>query len=150
MQVIVGALLAGVAAFAAVVAVLGPQRVVAPPDLPVVSLIAAGIAVSVMYVRAVLTRALVMNARLRLAGDDEDIPAWLGVYQTVTIVGAALLEGAAFFLLTAYFIEGTSWALPAAAALWLLLAWLHFPTRSGVEHWLTEQLDEARREKLSR
>jgi hypothetical protein len=71
----------------------------------------------------------------------------MGVYQTATIVGAALLEGAAFFLLVAYFVEGTSWTLPAALAVWLLLAWLHFPTRSSVEHWLTEQQDEARRER---
>src|SRR5581483_670179 len=91
-------------------------------------------------VRAVVTNSIQASARNRLVtADGSAVRPWLAVYQTRTIVGAALLEGGAFFLLVAYMAEGAPWVLVVAAVLWIAMAWLHFPTRDKVEAWVTDQ-----------
>jgi hypothetical protein len=57
-----------------------------------------------------------------------------------TIMGVALLEGAAFFLLVVYLLERRPPALVAAAALIAAIA-LHMPTPSRVARWVERQLD---------
>ena len=55
------------------------------------------------------------------------------------IVSAACLEGAAFFLLIAYMLERSPWALAAAFALILGVA-AHFPTRQRVSDFIQRQM----------
>ncbi len=64
--------------------------------------------------------------------------AWWALYQTRCILGAAPLEGAAFFQLIAYYLEGLPLYLGLAGGLLVLLL-LRFPTRHGVESWVTAQ-----------
>ncbi len=63
------------------------------------------------------------------------MPATVATYQTTLIIGAALFEGAAFFNLIAYMIEGQVLSLVVAAIL-LLFMILLFPTVSRVHDWL--------------
>ena len=63
----------------------------------------------------------------------------LAFYQTRMIVGAALLEGPAFFLLIAYLIERSPWSLAAAIFMILGVA-AHFPTEQRVAEWVEQQM----------
>jgi hypothetical protein len=55
------------------------------------------------------------------------------------IVGMAMLEGAAFFCLIAYIVEGNVLPLTAAGGL-LFLMLFSFPTHDRVEEWVNGQL----------
>jgi len=61
------------------------------------------------------------------------------LYQTKTIIGAAMIEGMTFFMLIAYLTERQAIALGIAIALILAVA-AHMPTRTGVIHWIEDQL----------
>ena len=59
------------------------------------------------------------------------------LFMTRTIAACAILEGAAFFLLIAYLLEGTL----------ILVMGRHFTTRSALVHWIENQarrIDEER------
>jgi len=69
------------------------------------------------------------------------------VYQQTTIIGCALLEGAAFFALIAYMIEGHLAALIAAVVMLIGVA-LHMPLGDRLSSWVENQLqiiDEEKR-----
>ena len=70
----------------------------------------------------------------------------LGLYNTRTILGGAMLEGAAFFALVTYMVERDPVGLAGAILLILGVA-LHFPTRSRVIRWSEEQLELLKRER---
>jgi hypothetical protein len=57
----------------------------------------------------------------------------------------ALLEGPTFFFLIAYLLEGLPISLAGAGVLLLGILTL-FPTRSGVENWITNQRELTRQE----
>ena len=61
------------------------------------------------------------------------------IYQVTTIVGCALLEGAAFFALIAYMLEGNIVAM-AVAGLMLIGVTMHFPMTDKVRVWVENQL----------
>jgi hypothetical protein len=68
---------------------------------------------------------------------DETRALWL-VYQTMTIVGLALLEGACFFLLMAFLIEG-QWVAFVTAFVFLGFMVTRFPTWDRVNRWVETQ-----------
>jgi uncharacterized membrane protein YbhN (UPF0104 family) len=144
MQIVIGALLIGVAVFAGIALFLRQQRNNPPPATPTVSYMALGFAVATFAARLVVLPSIERGARKTPALQaGTDLNRWLNLYQTRMIVGAALLEGPAFFALAAYLIEGTPWAFGLAVLLWLAMAWLHFPTRDRVAAWIAEQQDAA-------
>ena len=55
------------------------------------------------------------------------------------IVGAAMVEGAAFLAVFAYLLDRTTLSLALAVVL-IAGVTAHFPTRSRVEHWIEGQL----------
>lgn len=65
------------------------------------------------------------------------------LYLMKTIIGGAIIEGAAFFLLVAYMMEASPLSIGLAVVLVVLLA-LHFPTAGGMISWIEQQLDELR------
>ena len=77
---------------------------------------------------------------------ETDAGKLAAVYQITTIVGGALLEGAAFFALVAYMIEGHFAALAAAAAMLIGVA-LHFPIGNQLSDWVERQLELIEEEK---
>jgi di/tricarboxylate transporter len=69
-------------------------------------------------------------------------------YQTQLIIGAALLEGGAFFAAIAYMLERSPLALATAIVLLATLAAL-FPTSDRVNAWLDRQLELLQEERHS-
>ncbi|QDU58415.1 hypothetical protein [Aeoliella mucimassa] len=74
-------------------------------------------------------------------------PATIGTYQSTLIVGCALFEGAAFFNLIAYMLEGQLYSLVIAALLMLCIL-SRFPTVAKVEEWLEARLRSERDEAM--
>jgi len=69
----------------------------------------------------------------------------LAVFQTRLILAAALLEGVAFFAIVTYLVEGNGYGLAIALAMVVAIL-LHLPTRSGVIHWIEDQIEQMRRD----
>jgi hypothetical protein len=150
MQIIVGAMLAGVLSFATIAAVVRSQNPLRPPpDLPILSFVAVGFGVLTLLGRMALLQTVTTAARHRWRAET-DIPVcqWLNLFQTRTVIGAALLEGAAFLFLVAYLVEGLPWALAGGLAFGALLALLQFPTRAAVERWVEAQQETFQNEML--
>jgi hypothetical protein len=131
-KIIAGALVFGVVAFAAVAVVL---RLGQAPGGSLVSSVAAGLAAAVVVVRQVVLG--VMGGRTGPSSMPGPIGA-LALYQTRMIVGLALLEGAAFFNIVSYIIEGQWWTLLVVAVLvaFMLAA---FPTRTRLRRWVEDR-----------
>lgn len=154
MQVIVLALAAGVITFGVIAAVIGPEAPGNAQQGPSIIAYLAGAVACVALVASIAVPALlVANARRRIVAGRPampnpklTIPPELGnvgpiavVYQTRLIVGAAILEGAAFFNLIAYLLEGQLLSLVAAGVMLAALLSL-FPTPSRLEDWIENQL----------
>jgi hypothetical protein len=119
-----------------------------PPDVPIISYVAAGFCgiqlIAFFFVPGIMVKA----GRRRIGANVGPLGAGLvsahstgslcGLYQTSMIVGDALLEGAALFLIIAFLIEGELIALLLAVFLLIILI-LQIPTRSRVERWIERQ-----------
>jgi hypothetical protein len=160
MRIIVIALAMGVVIFLVVAVVLRQQNPNQPdPDPPIMSLTALGFAGLQLILQAVIPGLVTTWLRRQLAAGTWPRPGILPVpaddvgklcllYQTRLLVGAALAEGAAFFLLIAYLLEGQIISL-AAAGVMLALVLARFPTRSGLEGWLSDQQEQLRQERMA-
>jgi hypothetical protein len=99
--------------------------------------------------RFVVPGIVVANIRRGLtstrARPDELDQLW-NAYQTSLIVACAMVEGATFFLLVSYMVEGQPLNLGAAVAMIVVLA-CHFPTAASAGRWLEAQLDQLRQER---
>jgi hypothetical protein len=159
-RIIVGSLLSGVVMFT-VIALVMPSGVGAGPngpggDLPLVSWIALGFGVLALLLHKLVPTLVVAGGRKAIqsgAWNSADNPQakelaerlgtpgmLFALFQTKTIVGGAILEGAAFFNLVAYLIERQWMSLAAAITLACFLLML-LPNREGVIRWIEEQLD---------
>jgi hypothetical protein len=164
LQIVTVAMVMGALTFLAIalfiVLVQNQGRGMAPPaGLPLISLLAAGFLVGQALMSFVLPAAVARSTLRRIAAGTwkpapgAEVPATdagklLALYQTVLIVGLALLEGACFFGGIAYLLEGPPFA-AGVVVVGLLLMLARFPTESRVRHWLEdqkEQLAQARRE----
>jgi hypothetical protein len=126
-----------------------------PPGVPLLTFVGLGLAAFLAVGSVALP--LVLQASWRRSSRQDPQAArtdprtgralapeevWWLRYQTRLLVQAALLEGATFFQLIAYRIEGLPVSLGVAAGLFLCLLML-FPTRAGVERWVAAQRDLA-------
>jgi len=78
-----------------------------------------------------------VNQLLQRTGDAGRL--WLG-FLAKTILSSAIVEGATFFCLVAYWVDQSPLSLGLAIAFLIGLA-CQFPTRAGVIRWVQEQLD---------
>ena len=141
LQIIVGSLVAGCLFFLVIVLVVS-SGMAAAEGLPLISYIAIGFAVMALLARITIPRAMLASGRRKIRRQGGHAAAADGLLQllpTQTIVACAVLEGATFFLLVAYLVEGWLPALIVAVALIVLLG-LHMPTRSRAIHWIEDQL----------
>ena len=76
---------------------------------------------------------------------DEARASLLLAFQTQFIVGAAIIEGAAFFAATAYLLYGHPIALGVAIVM-IGVSLARFPTRARTEHWIEQQQEKLRDE----
>lgn len=153
LQIIVMALAAGVFTFGLVV-FLRPGGGLKPFDpQAIISIVMAVVALTLIPARFIVPATILRGGRERIARGRESVTTrrsagtpipdseqakLLMLLQTTTIVGAALLEGAAFANLTAFMLEGQVYSL-VLAALMLVGILLAIPTRNRVEDWLVVQ-----------
>lgn len=161
LQIIVGAMTAGCLTFFLIVLALvgGPRQ--ASETLPTTCLLSA-MALLLVLTRLIAPAVFVARARRKIrqgtwtspvrrieaewAKQDDDLGKMTQVLVSRTILAAAMLEGAVFLLLIAYFLEQSPISLVSAVLLLVALA-VHIPTRSRLESWLDGQmrlLDEQR------
>lgn len=170
-QIIVGAMVGGLLFFLAMVLVIGRDEPPAdwngptgPPMLTVVAffIASAGLVLTFLAPSFVVAKGLKRLARLGpedLAMQDPwkeggalpatDVGALLQLFQTQTIIAAALAEGPAFLALIAYMIDGGP--LPLGISGLLIVAMMvRFPTIDRVHVWLDEQLARLNRLRAER
>jgi hypothetical protein len=134
LQIIVGALVASIFFFA-VVAVVVRSKEGGPPaiDPPVISYLAIAFAAMTLGMRAVMIPAIAKVGRKPLLTEPYVATRQLmGLLTNRTIIGSALLEGAAFFLLVAYLVEGQLWTWAGGLVMGGVLAVLQFPTAARI------------------
>lgn len=148
LRAIIGALMMGLIVFLVIVlAVMRPER----EDELLFTYVALGAGVVALIASPAVQRSIINEGRRQVAkeieqpgrpeGASDETTALLGIFQTKRIAGAALIEGAAFFALICYMLEGHPLAIAAAVFLMATLA-TFFPTRDGVSRWLETQRAE--------
>lgn len=122
MQIIVGAMAMGCVMFAIIVlVVLHPQPV---NGQPTIAYIAAAAGLVGLIAGTIVPRIM--------AGSQ---PATAAGYQTSLIIGLALFEGAAFFNLIAFLVEGQMFSLAVAVVLIAAII-MALPTVGRVQDWI--------------
>lgn len=141
LQITVGTLAAGSMAFAVIAIVVHSQGVqIAIAAFPLLSIIAVVQAVALVSVRPLVLSAMLRSARQNLGdGDPASDEQWMRIFSSMTITGAALLEGAAFMFFIAYMLEGEWWTLAGGVAMVALIVGWHFPTEAKATAWIEQQ-----------
>ena len=146
------ALVSGLLLFAGFVLLLNPEKDV-DPGAQLNTMMAAGAAVLALFASVLVPK--IQRDKMRqgiiegkswgphppaaVAKDLGDVGSLTSVYQTTLIVGAALLEGAAFYNLFAYLLERQTISVVCTAIL-IVAMLLKFPTRNAVQNWVEEEL----------
>ena len=149
-RIITFALIQGVLAFAAVAWFQHQDKAATPP---LVAWLALGSSV-ISLILALFVPSVIVQFRQRrfiadLRNPQQSPPtatdltnriqqSLLVTFQTQTIIAQALLEGAAFFNVMAYFLEHHVWSLGVAGVLVLAIG-LHFPREESLRNWLDDQ-----------
>lgn len=146
LRIIVAALCMGVATFAVIV--LFVIKSDAEPQLGMLTMLSGAFGAGAVVLSFLLPRLIARTSRQQIAAGtwqsgqpqtpDTDAGKLMAVYQTTTIIGAAILEGASFLALVAYMTERHPMSLAVAAILFVGLL-LHFPTRTGIANWIDHQ-----------
>ena len=159
LQMILLFLIGGVAGFMFILYVMLGARVQPFDPKAIISMVMAGLAVVALFARMILPGMIVQaNVRRIATGsvaagqpspDQKELSTevqLLGVFFMKTIIGGALLEGAAFANLVAFMLEGQVYSILLVAVL-LASMTIAFPTRGGLNDWLEDQarrINEAR------
>jgi hypothetical protein len=154
MRIIAGALCIGVAVFAVIVLALKPSEA----EEPFLAFLALLVSVACVVAAALLPRMVARSGR-HVSADGpagqppaasrsdanqvELVTRAMAVHQTRLIVSLAILEGAAFFNLVAYMIEGQLVSVAVAFVLWVLML-VQFPSRPRTEGWVADEVRNAR------
>ena len=153
MQIIILALTMGLLSFFAIVCFVMPGGMRGDfGAMPLLTCTGLGLAVTMIGVRWIVLQVMTASARRAILRDTPDsdrgsssseLPdraagQLVALYQTRMIVGAALLEGACFFLLVAHMVEHSPWSL-AVAIVMILGVVAHFPTPDRVAGWVEQQ-----------
>jgi hypothetical protein len=150
-QIIVFALAVGVCGFGLAALLLrDPQQVAEATDFLTVFM--AGFAALAVVARLTVPQIVVRSNRRAIAAGafplrtqpaasvpQTDSGKLAAVYQATSIIGNALLEGAAFGNLFAFW-NGGSWYSLAIAAVMVIGILVSFPTTAGVQSWVDRQL----------
>ncbi len=153
MQVIGGALVTGVLGFGFVAWGSATPDENASETISLAAAVAGLLAVVTSFVvsRVIADQSIAARTRVdadamsdqRQEGDVGPVAFLAGVYQTSFIVGAAVLEGAAFFNLVVYFTGGQLYSIAVAGMLCMGIILL-IPTRGRLERWVDDRLRQHR------
>jgi len=143
-QIVIGALMFGALVFAVIA-----YSVAQPPRAgnELLAYVAAGFAglqlVMSLVVPAIAIRQKLQELQARSSASGSVLAMdYFNVYQTRSIVRAALLESAAFFGGVAYIVSGVWWILATALALIAVIG-IFFPTKSRFDEWVRGQRELA-------
>jgi hypothetical protein len=157
LQIIVGAMAAGVLFFVAIVVFALPNaaQARAADSQPLITYVAVGMSVAIGAAWLVVPSAVVRRMRETLVSGSSkewgivkhmpnadqigDAIPLAAIYQTGMIIRVALLEGTAFLAAVAYMLERQPIALILVGVLWLMIV-SHIPTVSRVESWVDSEL----------
>jgi hypothetical protein len=167
-QIIVSALIMGVASFLIIVIFMVPTAIGAPefpePVIPQFTYLAVGMGIVGLVLSFIVPSMIVASARRKIAKgiwtptamSDPTQPAKVYpagdtgklavVYQTQLIIGSALCEGMAFLATIAYMLERNPLALGMALILIAGLA-VRIPTRDRVNAWIDQQQSKLQMER---
>ncbi len=136
-QIIAGALILGPLLFMAIAVTSTWGQ---PPNDPTIGYVAAVFSAGVLVASFVVPPIVVSQSLAKLRGQGTEISTLdlFNVYQTRTIVRAALLESGAFFSLIAYMVTHLEWTLALAIGL-LVAMGIFFPTPGRFDDWVREQ-----------
>jgi hypothetical protein len=120
-----------------------------PPALPLITYIALAYAVVMLAAYYWIPNLVAVGMRKKMIQETDSAgrvqiqpagpdPRWYDMYQTWSIIGSAILEGASFFLIMAFLLEGIWLSLVAVAVPLGILA-TKFPTLDGIERWIERQ-----------
>ena len=137
LQIVVGALIFGVLAFAGFVIATQLNN---PPRDNGMATIAVGFAATNILLHFVVP-VLIERSALKNLSVDAGLETVLGVFFTRTIIACALLEGAAFLSIYAVMAEQQYWVFGVTAVL-LVLMLMQFPSRTRIEQWLETRMME--------
>lgn len=153
LQIIVAAITLGPLVFLGVVFSI-PPKPEAAADKTLLTYLGCGLAAAAVVARLLIPPLVATRFRRQIAAGTwpppdqaanlhatpmDDAGKLCALYTIRTIVAIAILEGAAFFLVTAYQIERNLLALGIAGVLIVTIA-LHLPTRARVATWVEGQL----------
>lgn len=135
-QIVTVALILGVVAFSCVAFAIanGPA-----PAFPFMSLFGLAFAAMTVVLRFMVPAMMLGAVKKSLAEskDEELMISLAGLYQSKTIVGMALLEGASLMNLVAYMSEKQNWTFGVVAFLLAVMA-VSFPSQGQFESWAQE------------
>jgi hypothetical protein len=147
-QIIIGALAAGVFTFIGRLPFFAAPRGDRGPDEPLLLVYIGwgrGLAVAVFFAWAIVPRLIAGHMRQAIADGQPletevgDVRPLVNMYQTRLIIGAAILEGAAFFNVVAYMLEHQPISLVVAGLLALTLL-AQIPTFGRLRNWAEDDL----------
>lgn len=158
MQIILLALVIGCLSFMMIAVVVRQQGGMnAVGGDPIISYIAIVFAAIMLMTSIILSRFMTSGGRMRIIEYTKSLPDsktardeagdLYALYQTRMIVTAAPLEGAVFFLLSAYMIEGNLWTLVTAVVMVAVLI-SKFPTFTRLDRWVQEQKELLQQERM--
>jgi hypothetical protein len=167
LQIIVAAQVAGLVFFLGIILFLNLQNQGKPQgparDLSILLPLAFVFAAGALAMAVVVPRAITAAARRQIAAgtwkpnprgnapapdvkETSDEAKLVMVYQTQKIVAVALNEGAAFFALIVYMLDGNALALGLALLL-IAAQVVQFPIREKVEQWIDQQAGRIQQER---
>jgi hypothetical protein len=156
-RIIHGALCAGLVTAAVVLVSLRVQAPPPPRDLPILTYVGLPFTAAILAMSIFLPRLIASVGRRQLRDDivpPEMTPEAAGdpklrfrlVYQTCMVLQLAPLEGAGFYWLIAFYLEGQALAIGVAGSLWVIMLLLA-PTRDRIDRFVEKQLELVEQEK---
>ena len=148
-RILVGALAMGVMIFGGIAMALAFANHQAPREgLPIVSYLMAGMGAMTLVMSFVIQNIIIAPLRRELGSipGDQQAERVLPVYQTRLLIGCACCEGGAIANLVAFIVEQQWWSLGIAGVL-LLAILSRFPTETGLESFIREQIELAEMER---
>jgi hypothetical protein len=154
MQIVAGALVLGALIFLGVViAIRLAGQAPRPPKTPMLSYVGIVFTVMVLVPLALVPDRVIAAGRKQIARGERDASTasdetlrLANLYQNCMIIRLALLEGAAFFQIIIFHLEGQQLSLILALILVVGMVLL-FPTRARVESWIEKQQEKLEEER---
>jgi hypothetical protein len=129
LKIVVAALMMGIVIFVVVVAIVKAQNLAAmPPGMEIVVYIGLGMLVIAVVLQFIVLSAVDAATLRQVDSPERDDRLLMSAYCTRTIVGCALIEGAAFMCVMGAMLDGRPIGLIAGSAAAAVMGILHWPT----------------------